>query len=105
MNPGTASTPQGAGSSPFPPGCAEKFAVQKLLASGGFGSVYLATQISLQRPVAVKLLHANVLKDDEQRQRFLNEARVTAALQHPNIVTVIDHGVEGDVPWIAYEYL
>lgn len=91
--------------SPFPPGCRARFRHVRLLAEGGFGSVHLAQQIDLDRPAAIKLLHADALADREQRLRFENEARVTARLSHPNIVQVLDVGTEGGQSWIAYEYL
>ena len=91
--------------SPFPPRCAAKFQSQRELASGGFGSVHLATQSGLGRRVVVKLLHAGGTADAEQVARFVNEARITARLSHPHIVVVIDHDVENGVPWIAYEYV
>ena len=90
---------------PLPPSCAAKFKAEKLLASGGFGSVWLATQVNLDRQVAVKVLHGETLADQDSVDRFLNEARITAALQHPNIVKIIDHGADAGVPWIAYEYV
>ncbi|MBI4862826.1 MAG: serine/threonine protein kinase [Candidatus Riflebacteria bacterium] len=90
---------------PFPPECARRFQPEKLLATGGFGSVWLGTQTDLGRHVAVKLLHPSALGGKDDVDRFLNEARVTASLAHPNIVIVIDAGAEGGIPWIAYEYL
>jgi hypothetical protein len=89
----------------FPPRCASKYALQGLLATGGYGSVFLATQIGLARPVVVKLLHGFVLADEEQVHRFINEARITASLCHPNIVVLIDFEQEDGVPWIVYEYV
>jgi serine/threonine-protein kinase len=91
--------------SPFPAACAAKFQADGVLASGGFGTVYRATQLALGRTVVVKILHREVLSVESERQRFRDEARLTAALSHPNIVIVIDFGVDDDVPWIAYEYL
>ena len=90
---------------PFPDDCLAKFKPERELASGGYGAVYLARQESLDRLVAVKLLLGHVLKDAAQIQRFIAEARITASLKHPHVVTVIDHGAEYRVPWIAYEYL
>jgi len=89
----------------LPPAIADKFQPEKLLAEGGFGSVWLTTQVSLSRPAAVKVLHAAVLEDMEQIARFGREARVTARLRSPHIVVVLDHGVDEGVPWIAYEYI
>jgi serine/threonine protein kinase len=59
----------------------------------------------LQRPVALKLLHQRFMGDESAIERFLLEARATAALSHPNIVVVLDHGIDEGVPWIAYEFL
>ena len=89
----------------FPPHCASRFVPDRLLGEGGFGAVWLAHQIGLDRPVAIKFIRADVGADPESLERFKNEARVTASLQHPSIVRVIDHDVEDGVPWIAYEYL
>lgn len=89
----------------FPPRCASKFRAQSLLAQGGFGSVHAAVQIALDRPVVVKLLHEVARDDAEQVERFRVEARVTAALRHPHIVVVLDHDVDDEVPWIAFERL
>ena len=65
----------------------------------------LATQQGVDRPVAIKLLHAEHVADVEQVRRCCDEARVTASLAHPNVVRVLDFDVEAGVPWIAYEYL
>ena len=74
-----------------------------MLAEGGFGKLYEAVQLDLNRTVVVKLLHAS--DDEADRARFVAEARITAQLRHPQIVVCLDHGSEGDVPWIAYELL
>ncbi len=66
-----------------------RFSVDRLIASGGAGSVYLAYDQSLQREVAIKVLASESLRE---RQRFLREARILAELQHPNIVHVFDFG-------------
>ena len=86
----------------LPLDCAASFVAERLLAKGGYGAVLLAEQKELRRGVVVKLLDGHALADDEQRARFVNEARIAALLNHPHIVRVIDHGT-GDLPWIAYE--
>ena len=91
--------------SPLPPGCASRFLTERLLGEGGFGAVWLARQVGLDRPVAVKVIRADAGGDPLGRERFLAEARITASLDHEAIVKVIDHDVEDGVPWIAYEYL
>jgi hypothetical protein len=88
-----------------PPRCAERFRPVRRLAEGGFGAVWLATQVELGREVALKLLHPRVLEDEVARQRFGNEALISAKLSDPHIVRVVDHGVDDDVPWIAFELI
>jgi tetratricopeptide (TPR) repeat protein/tRNA A-37 threonylcarbamoyl transferase component Bud32 len=90
---------------PFPPQCALRYEPVRRLAEGGFGSVWLANQVALGRQAAVKVLHHAVLDDPAQVERFTSEALMTASLAHPNVVVIYEHGVEGGVPWIAYEYL
>ena len=76
-----------------------------LMARGGMGDVYRATDVRLQRDVALKLL-ADAGTDDTQRiERFLQEARVTAALDHANIVRVFDVGVLDGRPYLVAELL
>jgi serine/threonine protein kinase len=76
-----------------------------LMARGGMGDVYRATDVRLQRDVALKLL-AHAGPDDTQRiERFLQEARVTAALDHANIVKVFDVGVLDGRPYLVAELL
>lgn len=81
------------------------FAVQRRLGSGGMGEVYLAEQISLKRPVAVKVLHEELMADEAYRRRFEAEAMAVAPINHPNIVSVISIGKQNDVHYIAMEYV
>ena len=89
----------------LPGSCGRTYEVERWLASGGYGTVFLARHRELDRPVALKLLHSDVLADGEAVERFLTEARITASLAHPHIVVLLDHGIDEGVPWIAYEYL
>ena len=89
---------------PVPPDCARTYDILRPLGAGGFGNVFLARHRQLGREVAVKVLRHEVVLDEEQRARFLDEARVTASLSDPHVVKVLDHGSD-EVPWIAYEYL
>ena len=78
-------------SDPSAPLSLDDFRLEKLLGSGAMGSVHLATQLSLQKPVAVKMLGAILQGDSGSTERFLKEARAVASLKHPHIVDV--HGV------------
>ena len=91
--------------SPFPLRCRALYTARRMLASGAFGSVYLAEQVALSRMAAVKLLHGAGEERASAFERFLNEARIAASLSHPHIVSIFDHDVEDGVAWIAYEYV
>jgi serine/threonine-protein kinase len=69
-----------------------RFAVEHELGRGGMGIVFRARDLSLDRPVAIKLLAPELAQDPESRERFLNEARIAGGLSHPNIVPI--HAVE-----------
>ncbi|MBI4862249.1 MAG: protein kinase [Candidatus Riflebacteria bacterium] len=90
---------------PLPPACSSRYRPLRLLGAGGFGEVYLANQVDLGRPVALKVLHADLRSDGIEARRFIDEARLTARLCHPGIVRILDHDVEEGRPWIAYELL
>jgi len=79
------------------------FEIERLIAEGGMASVYLAVQSSLNRQVAIKVLKK--FDRPEQAQRFLEEGRIIASLNHHNIITIHDIGVVGDRYYIAMEYL
>ena len=89
----------------FPTDCARLYHPVRLLARGGFGAVWEAEHRALGTPVAVKLFLGGEADPDFGAERFLDEARVTAQLNHPCIVRVLELGVAGDQPWIAYELL
>ena len=81
---------------------AGKYELERLIATGGMGAVYAAWQPFLQRRVAVKILHADLVHCDEHTERFLRESRMASALNHPNIVTVLDGGLAEDgAPYLA----
>lgn len=75
------------------------------LGRGGMGVVYLAREVALDRPVAVKLLHSQLAMDPDARTRFLAEARTGARLAHPNIVPIYDVGEHDDLVWFVMGYV
>ena len=81
------------------------FQVERLLGRGGMGEVYLATQVSLNRPVALKVLRPDVLAKPGYRERFESEAIAVAKLNHPSIVHVYAMGQIDGVHFIAMEYV
>jgi serine/threonine protein kinase len=82
-----------------------KVRIEKQLAKGGMAEVYLGTHITLDRPVAVKVLHSFVEADESMKVRFQREARVVAALRHPNIVQIFDFDTVDEHPYIVMEYV
>ena len=69
-----------------------QYEIERLLGQGGMGAVYLARDLTLDRPVAIKVISQEVAAGDELHERFLREARLVARLRHPNIVTVFSAG-------------
>jgi hypothetical protein len=80
------------------------YEIVRVLARGGMAVVYLAHQPTLDREVALKRLDLD-LDDTAMAQRFVREARLAAALDHPNVVTLFDFFEHGGVPYIAMEYV
>ena len=81
------------------------FLLQKKLGQGGMGTVYLAKQVSLDRPVALKTLSRELANKPEAVQRFLREARAMAKLHHPNIVQVYAADSQSGYHFAALEYI
>lgn len=74
----------------------DTYRLERLLARGGIGAVYAARDVRADRPVAVKIVRADLLGDDDARQRFQRAAQTVAAIRHPSIVPVLDHGTLPD---------
>ena len=81
------------------------YRIERKLGAGGMAEVYLAHDKRLQRPVALKLLPAAYTTDRNRLRRFEQEACAASALNHPNILTVYEIGVENDSHFIATEFV
>ena len=81
------------------------YEIVSLIGAGGMGEVFLATDIRLDRRVALKVLPSASALDDERRRRFMREARAASGLSHPNVATIYDIGEAGGVSYIAMEYI
>ena len=83
----------------------DRYRLGDVVGRGGMGEVRAATDVRLNREVAMKLLRADLADIDEVRQRFEDEARSAASLAHPNVVAVFDAGEEDGTPYIVMERL
>src|SRR6476469_7538673 len=81
------------------------YRIESLIGVGGMGEVYLARDERLGRKTALKLLPDSLTTDETQLSRFKNEARTASALNHPNILTVYEIGTEGNIQFIATEFI
>src|SRR4051812_31207815 len=84
---------------------ADRYQLDEKVGSGGMSSVYRAFDPTLERWVAIKLMHRDISNDPDQLERFRREARAVASLNHPHIVTVIDAGEDEGAPFIVFEYV
>lgn len=83
----------------------DKYRLERLVARGGMGSVWLAAHLELHMPVAVKLLRADMAGADRPEERFLREARALARVQSPHVVQVLDFGRSDDEAYLVMEFL
>jgi serine/threonine-protein kinase len=83
----------------------EGFRIDEVIGRGGMGVVYRATQLSLQRQVALKLHSTELSSEASFRERFRREARIQAALDHPNVVPVYDSGESPHGLYIAMQLI
>jgi eukaryotic-like serine/threonine-protein kinase len=82
-----------------------RYRLDAQVGSGGMSTVYRAFDSTLERRVAIKLMHRDIAGDHDQLERFRREARAVAQLSHPHIVGVIDAGEEDGRPYIVFEYV
>lgn len=80
-----------------------RYTIERKLSKGGMGSVYLALQTGLNRPVALKVPHH--FQNEMAVKRFVREGETLAKLSHPNVVQVYDAGVEKDMAFLAMELI
>ena len=69
-----------------------RYKLNRIVASGGMATIYAATDLRLDRLIAVKIMHPHLAQDEKFVERFIREAKAAAALSHPNIVSVLDQG-------------
>jgi eukaryotic-like serine/threonine-protein kinase len=82
-----------------------RYAVKARVAHGGMATVYQATDTRLDREVALKVMHAELARDEEFRHRFIGEAKSVARLSHQNVVAVFDQGADGPFLYLAMEFV
>src|SRR5829696_1320310 len=87
----------------------DKYRMERELGRGGMGTVYLATHLGTERPVAIKIIAPQFMERPEFVERFRREARAAGRLRHPNVVNVTDFGFagtdQGRVAYLVMEYL
>jgi len=83
----------------------DRFRLDEKVGAGGMSSVYRAYDPTLERWVAIKLMHRDISTDPDALERFRREARAVASLNHPHVVTVIDAGEDEGNPYIVFEYV
>jgi CheY-like chemotaxis protein/tRNA A-37 threonylcarbamoyl transferase component Bud32 len=81
------------------------YRIEERIGRGGMGVVYRAQHMNLQRRAAIKIIAPEFADTKGFRSRFIREARIAAALQHPNIVTVYDAGQSGETLYIAMQFI
>ena len=83
----------------------QRYRVDSLIAQGGMASVYLATDLRLDRQIALKVIHPHLANNASFVAKFTREAKIAAGLNHPNLINVFDQGHEGTLVYLAMEYI
>lgn len=81
-----------------------RYKIKSNLGHGGMSDVYEARDIIFKRPVAIKMINKSSFENKENLIRFENEARISASLNHPNIVKIYDYGMHEGYPYIVNEF-
>ncbi len=82
-----------------------RYKIISLLGEGGMGAVFKARDVTLQRDVAIKIMHAHFARLPNFQERFLQEARTAARMDHPSIVQVYDFGSDRSLLYIVMKYI
>ena len=88
---------------PLPTVLGERYRLDRSLGNGGMGEVFEASDLTLHRSVAVKLMSPSLVQDEPARARFLREARALAQVNSPNVVAVYDAGEDAERPYLVME--
>ena len=84
----------------------DRYKINRLLGAGGMGRVYLATNLNTEKPYAIKVMHSELLHNEDAQKRFTREARAISAIAHPHIVELYDFGqTPSGLPFLVMEYL
>src|SRR4051794_16435332 len=82
-----------------------RYRIEDEIGSGGMSTVYCAFDETLERQVALKIMHSDISSDPAALERFRREARTVAQLSHPHVVMVIDAGEDQGHPYIVFEHV
>src|SRR5580765_3587009 len=82
-----------------------RYEIRSKIGEGGMGEVYLARDTQLDRDIAIKMLAADVARDQQRLHRFLQEARAASSLSHPNVAHIYEIGEADGAHFIAMEYV
>src|SRR5436190_19359988 len=81
------------------------YLIESVIGRGGMSTVYRAVHTRLGTPVALKVLAPELSSDDAFRERFLREAKMAAAIDHPNVIPIYDTGLSGDSLYIVMRFV
>ncbi|HZI02964.1 MAG TPA: protein kinase, partial [Archangium sp.] len=82
-----------------------RYVLERRVAGGGMGAIWVALDSQLQRRVALKLMTPERIASSSARHQFEQEAKAVAQLRNPHVVQIHDYGVDGDTPFIVMELL
>ncbi len=83
----------------------DRYRIERLVARGGMATVYAAIDTRLDRRIALKVIHPHLAADESFQKKFVREAKIAAALSHPNLVNVFDQAVDGEIVYLVMEYV